>query len=149
VPKINLYQRLLYDSVLRRVNALEPWASKLSDGELQDETYRLRERRERGESHSKLLPRMYALVREASKRTLNMRHFDVQILGGAALHYRSVAEMETGEGKTIVATLAACLHALDGKGVHVVTVNDYLVDRDAEWMRPIYETLGFSVGKIL
>ena len=95
-----------------------------------------------------MLPEAFALVREAGRRTLNMRHFDVQILGGIAMHHRSIAEMQTGEGKTLTATLPLYLAALEGKGAHLATVNDYLARRDAEWMRPIYEALGITVGVI-
>ncbi len=95
-----------------------------------------------------MIAEAFALVREAAKRTIKQRHYDVQLVGGAAIHYRSIAEMETGEGKTLVATLPAFLNALQGKGVYVVTVNDYLAHRDADWMRPIYEMLGLTVGCI-
>ena len=134
---------------LERVNALEPAMKALSDAELKALTPRYRERRERGEALEDLLPEAFAAVREASVRTLGMRHFDVQILGGVVLHEGKIAEMKTGEGKTLVATLPAYLNALDGRGVHIVTVNDYLARRDTEWMGQIYRFLGLSVGTIL
>ncbi len=131
-----------------RVNALEPSVAPLSDDELRGKTAEFRARLERGETLDSLLPEAFAVVRETGKRVLGMRHFDVQIMGGQALHEGNVAEMRTGEGKTLVATLPVYLNALTGKGVHVVTVNDYLAKRDAEWMGPIYEALGMSVGVI-
>ncbi len=134
---------------LERVNALEPAMKALNDAELKALTPRFRERRERGEALEELLPEAFAAVREASVRTLGMRHFDVQILGGVVLHEGKIAEMKTGEGKTLVATLPAYLNALDGRGVHIVTVNDYLARRDTEWMGQIYRFLGLSVGTIL
>src|SRR5207244_3534468 len=108
----------------------------------------LRERARNGEELDALLPESFAITREASKRTLGQRHFDVQLIGGMVLHDGSIAEMKTGEGKTLTATLPIVLNSLAGKGVHLVTVNDYLARRDAEWMRPIYEALGISVGVI-
>ena len=108
----------------------------------------LRLRARQGDSLNALLVEAFALVREAAKRTIKQRHYDVQLVGGAAIHNRCIAEMETGEGKTLVATLPAYLNALQGKGVHVVTVNDYLAQRDAEWMTPIYQLLGMTVGCI-
>jgi len=129
-------------------NALEPAISALSDQELQAKTAEFRERLAAGETLDEMLPETFAVCREAAKRTLNMRHFDVQIMGGQVLHEGKVAEMKTGEGKTLVATLAAYANALLGKGVHIVTVNDYLAKRDAEWMGPIYAFLGVSVGVI-
>ncbi len=134
---------------VERINALEPAMKALSDAELQALTPRLRERRERGESLEELLPEAFAAVREASVRTLGLRHFDVQLIGGIVLHEGKIAEMKTGEGKTLVATLSAYLNALDGRGVHIVTVNDYLARRDTEWMGQIYRFLGLSVGTIL
>ncbi|HTJ28527.1 MAG TPA: preprotein translocase subunit SecA [Candidatus Limnocylindria bacterium] len=131
-----------------RVNALEPSVAALSDDELRGKTAEFRERLERGETLDALLPEAFAVVREVGKRTMGMRHFDVQIMGGQALHEGNVAEMRTGEGKTLVATLPVYLNALTGRGVHVVTVNDYLAKRDAEWMSPIYEALGMTVGVI-
>jgi preprotein translocase subunit SecA len=131
------------------VNVLEPEASKLSDAELRARTDEFRERRAAGESLEQLLPEAFATVREAARRTLDMRHFDVQIVGGIALHQGHIAEMRTGEGKTLVATLPAYLNALDGYGVHIVTVNDYLARRDAEWMGHIYEFLGMRTGVVV
>jgi preprotein translocase subunit SecA len=130
------------------VNALEPAISALSDEALAAKTVEFRERLSRGESIDAILPETFAVCREASKRTMGMRHFDVQIMGGQALHEGRVAEMKTGEGKTLVATLAVYANALLGRGVHVVTVNDYLDKRDAKWMSPIYEFLGLTVGVI-
>ncbi len=131
-----------------QINALEPQLEALEDAALQARTEELRERLAAGESLDKLLPEAFATVREAGKRIMGMRHFDVQMTGGMTLHRGRIAEMKTGEGKTLVATLAVYLNALPGKGVHVVTVNDYLARRDAEWMRPLYEFLGLSVGII-
>ncbi|MGP6158313.1 MAG: preprotein translocase subunit SecA [Vulcanimicrobiaceae bacterium] len=130
------------------VNAFEPEISALSDGELQAKTPEFRERLEKGEPLDDMLPEVFAVCREASKRVLNMRHFDVQIMGGQVLHEGKVAEMKTGEGKTLVATLAVYANALLGRGVHVVTVNDYLAKRDAEWMGPLYSFLGLTYGVI-
>src|SRR5579872_4336591 len=133
---------------VERVNALEPEISALSDEALAAKTPELKSRLEQGETLDDILPEAFALVREAAKRTLGMRHFDVQLMGGQVLHEGKVAEMKTGEGKTLVATLPVYLNALTGRGVHVVTVNDYLAKRDAAWMGPIYEFLGLSVGVI-
>jgi preprotein translocase subunit SecA len=133
---------------LDQVNGLEPTFQKMSDADLRGQTVRLRERIGAGEPLDDLLPEAFAACREAARRTLGMRHFDVQLIGGLALHEGKIAEMKTGEGKTLVATLAAVLNALPGKGVHVVTVNDYLARRDAEWMGEIYRFLGISVGTI-
>ncbi|MBX6312129.1 MAG: preprotein translocase subunit SecA [Isosphaeraceae bacterium] len=131
-----------------RVNALEPVLERESDAQLRERSYRLRMRARQGESLNPMLVEAFALVREAAKRVIRQRHYDVQLVGGAAIHYRSIAEMETGEGKTLVATLPAFLNALPGKGVHVVTVNDYLAQRDASWMGEIYRFLGLTVGCI-
>ena len=131
------------------VNALEEQMVALSDEQLQAKTSEFRERLAAGESLNKLLPEAFAVVREAGKRIMGMRHFDVQLIGGQTLHEGKIAEMRTGEGKTLVATLAVYLNALPGKGVHVVTVNDYLARRDANWMRPLYEFLGLSVGVVV
>ena len=131
-----------------RINDLEPAMQSLSDEQLVAKTIEFRERLSRGESLDDLLPESFAACREAARRTLGMRHFDVQLIGGMVLHEGKVAEMRTGEGKTLVATLAVYLNALEGAGVHVVTVNDYLAKRDAEWMEPIYQALGLSVGVI-
>lgn len=134
--------------LVERVNSLESPISALSEEELRKKTEEFRGRLENGESLSDLLPEAFAVVREVSRRTLNMRHFDVQILGGVVLHEGKIAEMKTGEGKTLVATLPVYLNALEGKGVHVITVNDYLAKRDTQWMGPIYHFLGLSVGVI-
>src|SRR6516162_6309821 len=135
-------------SLLAQVNELQPQMKALSDDELRQTTPRLRERLRQGATLEDLLPEAFAACREAGRRTKNMRHFDVQILGGVVLHRGNIAEMVTGEGKTLVATLPACLNALTGKGVHIVTVNDYLARRDCEWMSPIYKGLGLSAGFI-
>ncbi len=134
--------------IVARINELEPTTTPLSDAQLRGRTAELKERAGRGESLDDLLPEAFAVVREAGRRTLNMRHFDVQLIGGCVLHAGRIAEMKTGEGKTLVATLPAYLNALGGKGVHVVTVNDYLARRDSEWMGRIYRFLGMSVGVI-
>ncbi len=131
------------------INALEPAFEKLSDEELRAKTDEFKERLKEGESLDKLLPEAFATVREAAKRTLGQRHYDVQLIGGMVLHEGKIAEMKTGEGKTLVATLPVYLNALTGRGVHVVTVNDYLAKRDAEWMAPIYNFLGLTVGTIV
>ncbi len=130
------------------VNAFEDEIKALDDGELAAKTPEFRQRLERGESLDELMPEAFAVVREASRRTLGMRHFDVQIMGGIALHQGKIAEMKTGEGKTLAATLPIYLNALKGGGIHVVTVNDYLAGRDAEWMSPIYNFLGMQVGSL-
>ena len=132
-----------------RINELEPKCAALSDEALRAQTIQFRERLARGEPLSALLPEAFATVREASKRVLGMRHFDVQLIGGMVLHEGKIAEMRTGEGKTLVATLAAYLNALPGSGVHVVTVNDYLAARDAEWMGRLYSFLGLTVGTVV
>src|SRR3954468_1556860 len=129
-------------------NALEGSIEPLSDEALGGKTAEFRARIANGELLDDLLPEAFAVVREAGRRVLNMRHFDVQLIGGAVLHQGRIAEMKTGEGKTLVATLPAYLNALDGKGVHVVTVNDYLARRDSEWMGKIYRFLGMTVGVI-
>src|SRR5690606_28712384 len=134
--------------IVRKINALEPQMQALSDAELQAKTGEFRERVANGESLDKLLPEAFAVCREASVRVLGMRHYDVQLIGGMVLHMGKIAEMRTGEGKTLVATLPVYLNALEGKGVHVVTVNDYLARRDANWMRPLYEFLGMTVGVV-
>ncbi len=131
-----------------QISALEPSISQLTDEQLQEKTNEFRQRLKAGEELDSLLVEAFAVVREAGRRVLNMRHFDVQLIGGMVLHAGRIAEMKTGEGKTLVATLAAYLNALEGKGVHVVTVNDYLARRDSEWMGRIYKFLGMSVGVI-
>ncbi len=135
--------------IVKQINALEPDLEQLSDADLKARTDQFRQRLAEGASLDALLPDAFATVREVSKRVMGMRHFDVQLIGGMTLHDGKVAEMRTGEGKTLVATLAVYLNALPGNGVHVVTVNDYLASRDAEWMRPLYEALGLSVGVVL
>src|SRR5436853_1028970 len=138
-----------FDKPVAKINALEPEFAKLSDDELRGKTVEFRERLAKGETVDDLLPEAFATVREGAKRTLGQRHFDVQLKGGMVLHSGKIAEMKTGEGKTLVATLAVYLNALEGKGVHVVTVNDYLAKRDAEWMGRIYKFLGLSVGIVV
>lgn len=135
-------------SIVPQIAALEGPLQEMEDRELRKQSLSLKYRAKSGEPLAKLLPEAYALVREAGRRTLKMRHFDVQILGGIALFHRSIAEMQTGEGKTLTATLPLYLMSLEGKGAHLATVNDYLAKRDADWMRPIYELLGVSVGVI-
>ena len=134
--------------VVEQINQLEPSLSNLALDDLRGRTHALREQLANGAPLDSLLPEAFAVVREVSKRLLNMRHFDVQLLGGMVLHAGSIAEMKTGEGKTLVATLPVYLNSLTGQGVHVVTVNDYLARRDAEWMGPVYHALGLSVGVI-
>ncbi|MDI6846085.1 MAG: preprotein translocase subunit SecA [Candidatus Saccharicenans sp.] len=130
------------------INALEPQISQLSDTQLQAKTAEFKEKLRQGATLDDILVEAFAVVREVARRTVRMRHFDVQLMGGIVLHQGKIAEMKTGEGKTLVATLPACLNALEGRGVHIVTVNDYLARRDAEWMGPIYKFLGLSVGVI-
>jgi preprotein translocase subunit SecA len=136
------------NKVVVRINALEPDMQALSDEQLKAKTVEFRERYQKGETLDQLLPEAFATVREAGRRVMGMRHFDVQLIGGMTLHEGRIAEMRTGEGKTLVSTLPSYLHALTGKGVHIVTVNDYLASRDADWMRPLYEFLGMTVGVI-
>ncbi len=140
-------KRLL--KVVKQINALEEDIMTLGDDEFPHKTAELKQRHQAGTSLAELLPETFALVREAGRRTLDMRHFDVQLVGGMVLNQGSIAEMRTGEGKTLVATLPACLNALTGKGVHIVTVNDYLARRDAEWMGAIYALLGLTTGVIV
>ncbi len=135
--------------VVDRINALEPEIQALSDDDLKAKTAEFRERHEGGESLDQILPEAFAVVREAGVRTLGMRHFDVQMIGGMVLHAGKIAEMRTGEGKTLVATLPAYLNGLTGNGVHLVTVNEYLARRDAGWMEPLYEFLGLEVGVVV
>src|SRR5579872_188988 len=135
--------------IVARINALEPEFERKSDSELLGMTAAFKERLRNGESLDDLMPEAFATVREAAKRTLGQRHYDVQIMGGAALHLGYIAEMRTGEGKTLVGTLPAYLNALSGDGVHIVTTNDYLAERDAEWMGRIHRFLGLEVGVIL
>ena len=136
-------------AIADHINAIESDYLDLTDAELRALTQTFRDRVAGGESTDDLLPEAFAVVREAAKRTLGQRHFDVQLMGGAALHLGNIAEMKTGEGKTLVSTLPAYLNALDGKGVHVVTVNDYLAQRDSEWMGRVHRFLGLDVGVIL
>lgn len=135
--------------IVDRIENMEPEFEKLSDEELKDKTREFKERLNKGETLDDILPEAYAVVREASKRTIGMRHYRVQLIGGVILHQGRITEMRTGEGKTLVSTLPAYLNALEGKGVHIVTVNDYLAKRDAEWMGQIHEFLGLTVGCIL
>ncbi|MSZ79010.1 MAG: preprotein translocase subunit SecA, partial [Actinobacteria bacterium] len=137
------------ESLAAQVNLLEEHYVALSDDELRNLTSDFKNRIDNGESLNELLPEAFAAVREASKRTLGQRHYDVQLMGGAALHLGNIAEMRTGEGKTLVSTLPAYLNALSGRGVHVVTVNDYLAARDAQWMGRVHRFLGLTVGTIL
>ncbi len=134
--------------IVEKINSLEPNYRKLSDVKLYLSTNDFRERIDNGESLDSILPEAFAVVREASRRTLGMRHFDVQLIGGICLHEGKIAEMKTGEGKTLVATCPVYLNALSRKGVHMITVNDYLTKRDSEWMGKLYETLGLSVGRV-
>ena len=134
---------------VEKINALEPQMEALSDEALRAKTAEFRERLDQGAKLDDLLEEAFAVVREGSKRALGMRHFDVQLIGGMVLHQGSIAEMRTGEGKTLVATLAVYLNALAGKGVHVITVNDYLASRDAEWMGKLYGFLGMTTGTIV
>jgi len=135
--------------IVDKIEAMEPEMEKLSDDELKAKTSEFKQRLEEGQTLDDILPEAYAVVREASKRTIGLRHFRVQLIGGVILHQGRITEMRTGEGKTLVSTLPAYLNALEGKGVHIVTVNDYLAKRDAEWMGQIHEFLGLSVGVIL
>ncbi|HHV47823.1 MAG TPA: preprotein translocase subunit SecA [Rhodocyclaceae bacterium] len=135
-----------YSQTVKQINALEPQMQALDDAALRAKTDEFRSRHAAGESLDALLPEAFAVVREASQRALGMRHFDVQLIGGMVLHYGKIAEMRTGEGKTLVATLPAYLNAISGQGVHVITVNDYLASRDAEWMGRLHRFLGLSVG---
>jgi preprotein translocase subunit SecA len=136
----------LYQKRVALIGAFEPELEEDTDAELRERVDALRERAREGEALDELLAECFAVVREAGRRTLGMRHFDVQLVGGMALHEGQIAEMKTGEGKTLTATLAVVLNSLDGKSVHLVTVNDYLARRDAEWMGPIYDMLGVTVG---
>jgi len=137
------------EGIAQQVNAIEDDFLAMSEEELRALTGEYRARIEQGESLDEILPEAFATVREAARRTLGQRHYDVQIMGGAALHLGNIAEMRTGEGKTLVATLPSYLNALAGRGVHVVTVNDYLAERDSEWMGRIHRFLGLEVGVIL
>src|SRR5881227_1541591 len=134
---------------IQAINALEPTIQPLSDADLAAKTIEFREKLDRGATLDDLLVEAFAVVREAGRRFLNMRHFDVQLIGGQVLHKGRIAEMKTGEGKTLVATLPCYLNSLGGLGVHVVTVNDYLAKRDSEWMGRLYKALGLQVGVIV
>ena len=135
--------------LISHINSFEKRISILSDQDLKAKTAYFKEQIEKGQSLDNLLPEVFAVCREASKRVLGMRHYDVQLIGGLVLHKGEIAEMKTGEGKTLVATLAVYLNALSGKGVHIVTVNDYLAKRDKEWMGRLYRFLGLSTGAIV
>ena len=137
-----------YQGRVESINRVEPEMELLDDAELRNEADALRERARNGEALEDLLSEAYALTREAARRTIGQRHFDVQLIGGMVLHSGAIAEMKTGEGKTLAATLPVFLNSLAGDAVHLVTVNDYLARRDAEWMRPIYEALGVTVAAI-
>ncbi len=141
-------QRLLrqYSKIVNKINDLEEGMQALDDAALKAKTGELRQRHKEGETLEDLLPEAFAVAREASVRTLEMRPFDVQLIGGMVLHDGNIAEMRTGEGKTLMSTLPAYLNAISSDGVHIVTVNEYLAQRDADWMRPIYEFLGLTVG---
>src|SRR5258708_18697869 len=134
--------------LVEQINSPENAIAALADAALRDKTAEFRKRLGEGETLDQLLPEAFAVVREASKRAIGLRHFDTQMLGGIVLHQGKIAEMKTGEGKTLVATLPVYLNALPGRGVHVVTVNDYLAKRDRQWMAPVYEFLGMTVGYV-
>src|SRR5690242_11032803 len=136
-------------AVADAVNSLEDEYADLSDEELADMTNQFKERLADGQTLDDILPEAFAVAREAASRVLGQRHYDVQVMGGAALHYGNIAEMKTGEGKTLTCVLPAYLNALSGKGVHVITVNDYLAQRDAEWMGRVHKFLGLTIGAIL
>jgi preprotein translocase subunit SecA len=141
--KVRALQSLVPD-----INAFDDEIGRLSDDELAHKTVEFRERLEHGEDLNDLLVEAFAVVREAATRVIGQRHFEVQLMGGAALHFGWIAEMKTGEGKTLVSTLPVYLNALGGQGVHIVTVNDYLTRRDAEWMGQVHRFLGLSVGRV-
>jgi len=159
IPGINLLKKIFSTSnerklnqirpLIQKINSLENEIKKLSDQDFIEKTNILKKRVINGEKLEDILPHAFAFVREAAVRTLGQRHFDVQLLGGIVLHQGNISEMKTGEGKTLVATLPAYLNALTGKGVHIVTVNDYLAKRDSEWMSKIYRFLGLKVGCIV
>src|SRR3990170_7522997 len=138
-----------YNKIVTKINAMEQELSDISDDKYPEKTSEYRKKLQQGELLDNLLPEAFALVREAARRTLGMRHFDVQLVGGMVLHDGNIAEMRTGEGKTLVATLTAYLNALEGKGVHIITVNDYLAQRDAAWMGKIYSFVGLNTGVII
>jgi preprotein translocase subunit SecA len=141
-------QRLLrqYSKIVKKINAMEEGIQALDDAALKAKTEEFRKRYDEGETLEQLLPEAFAVAREAALRTMHMRPFDVQLIGGMVLHDGNIAEMRTGEGKTLMATLPAFLNAISSDGVHIVTVNEYLAQRDADWMRPVYEFLGLTVG---
>jgi len=143
-------QRLLnqYSKIVHQINTLEDEITSLSDSDLLAKTDELKSLYESNKDLDSFLPMAFAVVREASKRTIGLRHYDVQLIGGITLHHGKISEMKTGEGKTLVSTLPAYLNSLSGNSVHIITVNEYLAERDAEWMRPIYEFLGLTVGCI-
>jgi preprotein translocase subunit SecA len=145
---MNRWRLKRWAALVPKIAALEPGLTALTDEQLRKRSLSLRYRAKSGEPLRNLLVEGFALVREAARRTLNMRHFDVQILGGIAMFHRSIVEMQTGEGKTLTATLPMYLHGLMGRGCHLATVNDYLARRDADWMRPVYQLLGMSVGVV-
>ncbi len=159
IPGLNILKKIFKTSnerklaeiqpLVQKINLLEPEIQKLSDQELKNKTQEFKNRIKNGENLTKILPEAFACVREASIRTTGQRHFDVQLMGGIILHQGGISEMKTGEGKTLVATLPAYLNSLPGRGVHLVTVNDYLAKRDSEWMSKIYNFLGVSVGCIV
>ena len=140
--------KLIYP-IVNKIEKLRPQMQAMSDAELRDQTRKFKERLAKGETLDDILPEAFATVREAAKRTLNMEHYPVQLIGGIVLHQGRIAEMKTGEGKTLVSTCPAYLNALAGKGVQIVTVNDYLAKRDAEWMGQVHEFLGLKVGVVL
>src|SRR5450755_4305535 len=144
-------ERLLrqMNKTVAKINVLEPGLQTLADADLKAKTDELKQRLRNGETLDQILPEAFAVVREVSRRVLGLRHYDVQLIGGMVLNSGKIAEMRTGEGKTLVATLPVYLNALEGKGVHVVTVNDYLARRDSAWMGKVYKFLGMSVGVIV
>ena len=139
----------IVNPIVDKIEAMRDSMMALSDEELRDKTKEYKKRLEEGETLDDLLPEAFATVREAARRVLGMEHYRVQLMGGVVLHQGRIAEMKTGEGKTLVSTLPAYLNALEGKGVHIVTVNDYLAKRDAEWMGKVHEFLGLTVGVVL
>ncbi|HIA03623.1 MAG TPA: preprotein translocase subunit SecA, partial [Myxococcales bacterium] len=149
IPSKNERELKKMQPMVDRINSLEAGIKKLDDTQLAANTVAFKERISQGESLDSLLPDAFAVVREVGRRKMNMRHYDCQLIGGMVLHSGTIAEMKTGEGKTLVATLAIYLNALTGRGAHLVTVNDYLAARDAKWMSQIYNFLGLSVGVII
>ncbi len=146
---LNVKELKKIDKIVDRIEELDETMKVLSDDELREKTPAFRQRLEEGETLDEILPEAFAVCREAAWRSLGMKHFRVQLVGGVALHQGRIAEMKTGEGKTLAATLPVYLNALEGKGVHVVTVNDYLAKRDCEWMGKCYNFLGLSVGCVI